>query len=246
MASQAYQYQSDSGVCYQVFLDDALASQLAYLPATGIEPYVPQSLSMRYATYFNSLTATWIQAYIANKALVTSLPPVVTANGLAYLFKSYAGESSAQMVGGAVMLIAGPQGERGPSGGGGGSIGTYSSVLGADINPVTTSYAVINSLTLPPGTYFLAAIADVLTDASGSNLIDLQLFDATNNVIVIDNGIEFAAPADRRGLVQTALYVVSATVVIQQRIKPGAADIYVYAHGPAGGSGSRLDALKVA
>jgi len=48
MGAQSYLYQSDTGQTWQVVLDDSLASQLSYLPASGTEPYLPFYIQMRY------------------------------------------------------------------------------------------------------------------------------------------------------------------------------------------------------
>jgi hypothetical protein len=246
MGAQSYLYQSDTGQTWQVVLDDSLASQLSYLPASGTEPYLPFYIQMRYCTYQAVASGVWLQAYLPNKAASSAPPATVQIGMVLYQRRSYIGESQSTGASGILQAIAGPQGPPGKDGSGGGSLVALSSILSSDINPLASAWSVCNSLTLASGTWLVWATLDMLSDATPLATVTAQIYDSTNAVVLAANGQQFASAADRRTITQCALTVVFGSMVVQSRVKPSAGTVYIYSQAPAGGEGTGLFALKVA
>lgn len=119
MATAAYRYQSDDGNVYQVVLPTDFALPLNYIAASGSEPYLPNFISMRYATYQDVLGLYINPAYILSPFGPVNPPPTCTVDGVNYNLVSSYGEVRGSFKLGNVILIGGPQGPPGASGSGG-------------------------------------------------------------------------------------------------------------------------------
>lgn len=111
MASAWYQYTSDGGTVYQVYLDTTIAAAGGFASATGSEPVLPSTLTMRYARYAQSSVIAPSQVlvpYPTVAALASVLGSTTTIGGVQYICIYAQGE---QNVGN--LLAVGPTGANG-------------------------------------------------------------------------------------------------------------------------------------
>lgn len=116
ISTGVYQYTSDTGVVYQVALPSDFASALNMTVATGSEPYLPQLISPRYATYVSNSPLSYRQAVIATLQDLSFLPASLGVDGINYLLKSFVGESIPATTFPQLAVAAGPQGPPGKDG----------------------------------------------------------------------------------------------------------------------------------
>jgi hypothetical protein len=143
MATAAYRYQSDDGNVYQVVLPTDFALPLNYIAASGSEPYLPNFISMRYATYQDVLGLYINPAYILSPFGPVNPPPACTVDGVNYSLVSSYGEVRGSFNLGNIVLIAGPQGP--PGSGGSGAVSSVSAGSGISVSPTTGNVVVTNN-----------------------------------------------------------------------------------------------------
>lgn len=177
--SSAYQYKSDNGMLYQVLMPDDFAAALGCVPAVGTEPYLPQWLTPRYASYVASNPAVFRQPLIPTLAIFGNLPSVLRVGGQNYSVGGAQSESTFSQYGGNLILAAGPQGEQGPQGVPSTSV-NGSTVLGADVAVTSAGgTAQILSTALTAGTWLVVARVTYQNNASTLTLTcSLQDFSA--------------------------------------------------------------------
>lgn len=115
-ATAAYQYTTDSGNIYQVVLPTDFAAALGESPATGVEPYLPESIFPRFATYQSLSPLSFRSAVVTLQTTFSSLPQTLAVGGVSYVLKSAIGESIPANPYGGVMLATGVQGPPGAAG----------------------------------------------------------------------------------------------------------------------------------
>lgn len=116
MTVAAYQYLSEDGTTYQVVLPSDFASVLGYVPATGLEAYLPAYISPRYATYQSMGAVLWANVVITRPFSLGSPPGQVSIGSIVYQKQSTYGEQRGAFLNPNVMLISGPQGPAGSAG----------------------------------------------------------------------------------------------------------------------------------
>jgi hypothetical protein len=143
VASQAYEYLSDDGNTYQVVLQSDFALALGYVVATGLEPYLPTYISMRYATYQSS-NALYINPVYVTYPFSSGNPPASISVGTLYYFlKSSYGESRGGAAFNAnLLVIAGPQG---PPGTGSSGVSSVTGGTGVTASPTTGAVVLANT-----------------------------------------------------------------------------------------------------
>ena len=115
MALANYQYQSNSGVTYQVTIPVDFAEALDLTPAAGDEPYLDATISPRYSNY-QSLIAVSRSAIVGTSAVFSALPTTLVIGGNTYILRSAIGESIPPYVGPLLLAPQGAQGSPGPQG----------------------------------------------------------------------------------------------------------------------------------
>ena len=116
ISTAAYKYTTDAGLLYQVLLPMDFATALGQTLASGSEPYLPNAIAARYATYQSSLPVSWREVIITTRTAFQSLPPTVSVNGVTFTARSAYGESVPATPTGTLQVASGPQGPAGPSG----------------------------------------------------------------------------------------------------------------------------------
>lgn len=116
MAFAPYQYLSDDGIIYQVILDNTLAVEFGYIPATGQEPGLPALYSPRYASYLFPVGGISLNAVITRPFQLADPPPLVVFNSNLYALQSAYGERRNTGFVPNVVTIAGPPGPKGDPG----------------------------------------------------------------------------------------------------------------------------------
>lgn len=116
ISTGVYQYTSDTGVVYQVALPSDFAAALDMTVASGSEPYLPQIISPRYATYVSNSPLSYRQAVVSTLQELSFLPASLNVNGINYLLKSFVGESIPATTFPQLAVAAGPQGPPGAEG----------------------------------------------------------------------------------------------------------------------------------
>lgn len=172
MGFAAYQYRSDDGNTYQVLLDDLVATQLGYVPATGSEPYLPPFISYRYANYQALPSEAYIQAVITRPFDATTPPTSITVGSVSYKLRSARGESRSGGMPSNVMVIAGPQG---PPGVPGPQALTYVTTEQATDNVVLTDPQNVLPLTLTPGIWLVIATVEIANVAGVYPYLSVQV-----------------------------------------------------------------------
>jgi hypothetical protein len=114
--SAAYLYTTDAGLVYQVLLPTDFGTALGFPLATGAEPYLPSTVSPRFATFVSTSPQLWRPIVIPQLQLFTSLPAVINVGGNNYSLVSTVGETFLATQGGSLLVAAGPQGPPGPPG----------------------------------------------------------------------------------------------------------------------------------
>lgn len=116
MAVAAYEYTDDGGSLWQVVLPTDFAASSNWLPAVGTEPYLPQWISPRYATYVCPSPALWVSVVQTRKTSSSAIAQNILVQGNLYKFQSFIGEVRNTLLSGNIITISGPQGPTGLQG----------------------------------------------------------------------------------------------------------------------------------
>ena len=117
MTSLFYKYQSDNGTMYRFTADDLAAAALGYTEATGVEPWLPEYLAIRTASYKRDSDGYAIEGLPIPQPFNDAHPPLILAiGGDSYTRSGFTPECAIFYHARSIALATGPQGPPGANG----------------------------------------------------------------------------------------------------------------------------------
>ena len=118
MSASLYRYTTDEGTHYSILLPSEFSGVFSYAPAQAGDPYMPDYVMPRFATYVGTANGAYLTATITAPFSSVNPPASVAIGGATYTLRSVLGEKRGSFVPTFVMA-QGPQGspgEPGPTG----------------------------------------------------------------------------------------------------------------------------------